>query len=321
MKKTTEESEELALENIRYFAEASDRVDCIDVYADLHGDLGMINSNIVERLRDDYGTTVAIPIWLLDHHKIQSYPINFKRLAPQKTLQLFHHATILNYASLLDYTNMIVPVQIPMEESVPSPAPSTNEDAHMFQYRLSGAIALETALSYRCNQVLSRSSNFRDGNTINSNVQSTSTKEWIHGTTAGNRLPICMMEAFLPAITHGYTDGSEEFMLKSLEVLKDSDHRKDERSNNSNNNKNSNNNGNGGSGKIKELSFDVNLFHFNPFMTSFGLSSFNNLKRKPGHDMRRYEKPLTNSLLFRGFGSSGESFRFLFIFFNHFFLF
>lgn len=301
MKKSTEEIEEIALDNIRYFAEASDRVDSIDVYADIYGDLGTVNANIVERLRDDYGTNVSIPVWLLDHHRLNCYPINFRRLAPQKTLQLFHHSLILNYASLLDYSNIIIPLQIPVHESVPSPAPSVNIDAQLFQYRLTGSIALETCLSYRCN---SQQQN-QVGSTVAHHVPTS--KEWIHYTTSGRRLPICFMEGFLPAITHDYHQGNENYILNSLETLKN-DSLQFTRSQLSSNTSSSSASKGSTSSQHDDYVYNANLFHFNPFMTSFGLNSYNNLRRNAKNNMERYERPLTNSLLFRGFGSAGICF-------------
>lgn len=52
-------------ESTRFFAEASDRVDCIDVYCDVSSRFNGIGTDVLADIRDCYGNKIAIPMCLL----------------------------------------------------------------------------------------------------------------------------------------------------------------------------------------------------------------------------------------------------------------
>lgn len=55
---------EASLDSLRFFAEASDSVSAVDVFADTATEFQPLFRNIVDSIRDDYGSLVAIPLWL-----------------------------------------------------------------------------------------------------------------------------------------------------------------------------------------------------------------------------------------------------------------
>lgn len=252
IRESTEDSEEVASDAIRYFAEASDRVDAIDVFADIYGDLGYTTSRIVEQLRDDYSKSVSIPLWLLDHCHVYNYHVQqHHRLAPEKTSKLFDNSLALNYANLHESADLLIPIRIPLEESI------EDLDARFFHYRLTGAVALEASLAFRH---MHRETDTNDTSS-NKSENSMTTKEWINLTSNGYRLPIVSMEAFIPALTHDVTM-NQDYLFHSLNELK------------------------------LHSQYHLHQFQYNPFMKSFAIPSLLNSNKKYDHYTRPFTNSL-----------------------------
>ena len=234
---STESVEETTLDSLRYFAEASDRVDGIDVYADLYGDCGYFTSQLLEKIRDDFGKGVSLPVWLLDHQKIYDYGSQGYRLAPIKISQLFSSSLVLSYSGLLESADLIIPLQIPNEPMI------TDLDDRLFHYRISGSVALETCLAFR--RGFQSNAALLEGSSSSTTL---STKEWMHSVTSGFRLPIASMEAFLPALTHD-VDMQQNYIFDCLHALKAT------------------------STTTEVMESFQNSFQYNPFMKSFALPS------------------------------------------------
>ncbi len=216
------------MDSLRYFAEASDRVNAIDVFSETYSDLSGSTISLLEAIRDDYGTTVAIPLYLFDHSSTvlhPLYPMNSSgsggiataKLAPNKVKKLSESNLALSLVTAVEFTSNITPIYLPTPPAPAGAASTTGMDLldhPVFQYRLAGGIALETLLSYRrlsFQSATSSDNTGRGGNAV-------TTKEYLFSATAGGHLPYLSFEGLLPGITHSQCSTAD--MLEALSPLR-----------------------------------------------------------------------------------------------------
>lgn len=160
-------NEDAILDSVRAMAEACDYVDAVDIFASLSSDTVTHPQRLLEKIRDDFGSGVTVPLWIYKGHAADEQTV-FGRLSSQAVLQSI-------FAECQDVASVILPIQTPFEYSSGS---TEGFDAL--------AQGLETALSFRqsinLQQTTSESSSF------------SSSREWIQRCTNDGRFPVCSLE-------------------------------------------------------------------------------------------------------------------------------
>lgn len=188
-----------ALDSLRFFAEASDRLEAVDLTIDINSDLGLLAGKFIREIRDDYGTSVALPVTLLSND--DDLPaLQRNMLAPEKNAQLLQSNLPLLYQDLVDNASLIISLSTrPMfGESSTSIARKTN------------AKVLDTILSFRGNGCLN---GFDSDATI---IQST--HEYIEKACSNRKFPIAVVEAWNAELVESVFN--EDSIFKSLQQLK-----------------------------------------------------------------------------------------------------
>ena len=188
------------LDNTRFFAEASDRLEAIDVMADIYDDLGMVLIRLIQEIRDDYGKSVALPLWLIDNYeKIEKPEGNL--LAPEKHSCLVQSNLPLLYHGVVEHNDIIM----------------TLSDRHCKQNNSSKLDSIQLYAN-----LLNTMLGFREssGNDNSDSTSISSTQEFIDNTRSYRKFPLAVVEAWDSAIS--YSNMSEEFIVEQLAVLKGS---------------------------------------------------------------------------------------------------
>jgi hypothetical protein len=209
------DEEEQLQDSIRYFAEASDRVACFDMFSDLYGDFGFITQSTLEHIRDDYGNSVSIPLWLLDHSQ-QNWIKNDTGsiLAPNQSQLLSQLSLPLSYTEFVEYANVIIPFRVPYQHH------KYGKQSQLFnlqQYAAKSATILETAMSYR---YIDRG-RVDDGSfqAQEDDLTGYQTASWIFQSTNQHTMPIVQCEYFMPDDISELSvskPGFEDFMINEL---------------------------------------------------------------------------------------------------------
>lgn len=186
------DEEEQLYDNIRHFAEISDRVVGFDMFVDLYGDFGWVTQRTLEHIRDDYGNNVSIPLWLLDHSQQQSWLKNDtdSNLAPIQSQLLSQLSLPLSYTEFIEHANVIIPFRVPYLHK------QYDKQSKLFnlqQYAAKSATILETAMSYR---YIDHASN-QPTDDLSSLEQGYRTASWIFQSTYQHTLPIVQCEYFM----------------------------------------------------------------------------------------------------------------------------
>lgn len=138
------------LDRCRYFAEACDRLTCIDVFCDLRGGFAGLTASLLSELAEEYGASVALPVWIADNYRpehsnaeeLLQYALLIDSIAEQSSLQIpFSQHQILNELYAVSPT-LIGDMGI-----------ANDLEREQFENYLSTAIAaaaIDAATSYRC---------------------------------------------------------------------------------------------------------------------------------------------------------------------------
>lgn len=175
---------------LHFFAEECDRLEAIDVLLDVVHVPAL--GEILDRLREDYGTAISLPVWVVlpdCEGPIRSY----RALVEEHGLQVF-------YASDAELADLVVPLTVPSTTRLEIASSSSRWSESKL------ALALHTAHSYRT--------------AFESSESLVSTRDWMSSATSLGRLPVATFEAMIPGI-ESRPEGLDtwSFIEESLEAL------------------------------------------------------------------------------------------------------
>lgn len=185
-------AEEEVRDTLRYFAETCDRVESIDFILD-SSFLSSHSSSILQATRDDFGRSVAIPVWWITNKALLDSDEEQPPFIPSMGQKFF-------YADALDVSNIVIPICPPA--SLFSHHFKLSDPSGPLLSSFAMAAAIETCLSYRSQ------------NTMSSRLMDS--MEWIECCTAGGRFPVCSLEAQLPDLTHDSAVCTADAILDTL---------------------------------------------------------------------------------------------------------
>lgn len=186
-------AEEEIRDTLRYFAETCDRVESIDFIMD-SSFLSSHSSSILQATRDDFGRSIAMPVWWITNKAVSDNEEEQPPYIPSMGQKFF-------YADALDVASIVIPICPPstlFSDHFKLLSDPTGPQLSSFAM----AAAIETCFSYRSNNMVS--SRLMDS------------LDWIECCTAGGRFPICSLEAQLPDLTHDSAVCTADTILKTL---------------------------------------------------------------------------------------------------------
>lgn len=180
-------SEDAILDSVRAMAEACDYVDTIDMFASLSNETITHPQRLLEKIRDDFGSSVTVPLWIYRSQTTDEQTV-FGRLSNQAALQSI-------YAECQDIASIILPIQTPLAYSYGS-----------VEGLSTLAQGLDTAVSFR------QSINLQQSSSASSSFSSS--REWIQRCTNDGRFPICSLEVSIePLKLHQVLDQLQQLKI------------------------------------------------------------------------------------------------------------
>ncbi len=194
------------LDRVRYFAEACDSPSAINCIVDLQGGFGGLACSVVERIREDFGGSVCVPIWAITEEP-GVRPRSAQPAGKQEILQRLDIP--LSYNGLMEHASVFIPLDSNFAVSTLLGVEANKHNASMVL-----ALAIEAASSFHLSV----------GNSVsNDNIKQNSPAEWVSDATNGGRFPLCVLEAYLSGLSRdvGSNITNNEFVLNSFKVAGD----------------------------------------------------------------------------------------------------
>ncbi len=189
------------LDRLRYFAEACDYLSAVNCLVDLPGGFGGLACSVVERIAEDYGRSLCIPVWAFTEtpncsNAFGSDVLTLEQMSMKQCLQQLDIP--LSYCKMIEHSHAFVAI-----EAVQSVSEILREAANVHNSSFVVALAIEAANSFH----LSSSS-------VSSSSDRNSPAEWVSSTTVNGRFPVCSLEAYLQGFDEA--ENPVDFVLKSF---------------------------------------------------------------------------------------------------------
>ncbi len=273
----TEEFLEEVLERIRYFAEACDYLSSVTCLADLQEGFGGLSSSIVDKIAQDYGRSMSIPVWGFTDTPIETdhvFNTDSSEASGKGSLQALN--VPLSYSRLLEHAQLFIPIDANL--SVSRLTGTKSVDFRSASLVMALAIESSTGFHLPADRRLS-------------------VKAWTSEATYMGRYPVCALESYLHDIKGLFGDGSGDGVERDPEAdvlgtFSDFDcfHSEDVRQYNHD----------------KRKDAQRQLFNINPFTTSFSAVNNGAWAVDPAAvGDYQYVRPFTNSINVQGEFSAG----------------
>ncbi len=175
------------LDTMRYFAEACDHLSTIQLTADVQGGFGGLASSVAEKVVEDFGRSVCVPIWAVTHS-----PSGYGgghcaggRNTIKSALQALDLP--LSYSRLSEHAHVLIPVEA---------------DSSMDALLPAGVVRSEQMIAFVAALAMEASSNFHISALRHSAESEVHTvHDWARNVTGGGRHRVCQFEAYIHGLT------------------------------------------------------------------------------------------------------------------------
>lgn len=165
------------LEEIRFFAESTDRLTVLEIYADIFDGFGGTTSSLLESLQEEYGKTSSLVAWGFTN----PVEINSGKGTLIGELNMLNMPLV--YESISEHADIFLPIDTKnfTRELFGGKVLDKNTIAY------TTAISLESAFCFNTKQ---SNSAIEGGKMV--------VQDWCHAATCGRKLPIAALEVLIP---------------------------------------------------------------------------------------------------------------------------